>query len=152
MKSNSSVYSKWSSKPGIWFSIVAIIALLWNIGGALQFINSLTATEESLKGALMTPEQVRVITAIPMWVTFVFGVGVVTSLLGSVFLYMRHGWAKETLVVSFLAFVLLTIAYVIYGVFEALGTQQIVVMSIVDVIAFALVLLCLKIHIAKVAK
>lgn len=152
MKSNSSVYSKWSSKPGIWFSIVAIIALLWNIGGALQFINSLTATEESLKGALMTPEQVKVITSIPMWVTFVFGIGVVTSLLGSVFLYMRHGWTKATLVVSFLAFVLLTIAYVIYGVFEALGTQQIVVMSIVDVIAFALVLLSLMIHKTKVSK
>jgi hypothetical protein len=145
MKSNSTVNSKWSSKPGIWFSIVAVIALLWNIVGALQFINSVTATEASLKSAMMTPEQVLVITSVPTWVTLVFGLGVVTSLLGSVFMYLRHIWAKSTLVVSFLAFVLLTIAYAIYGVFEALGTTQIMVMATVVIIAFALVLLSRKI-------
>jgi hypothetical protein len=145
MKSNSTVNSKWSAKPGIWFSIVAVIALLWNIVGALQFINSVTATEASLKAAMMTPEQVLVITSVPTWVTLVFGLGVVTSLLGSVFLYLRHIWAKSTLVVSFLAFVLLTIAYAIYGVFEALGTTQIMVMATVVIIAFALVLLSTKI-------
>jgi hypothetical protein len=141
MKSKSSVSSKWSSKPGIWFSILSIVALLWNIGGGLQFINSITASEASMQGAMMTPEQIRVITSIPFWVTFVFGVGVVTSLLGSVFLYLRHGWAKLTLVVSFLAFVVLSLAYVIYGVFAAIGTQQVVVMTIVVVVAFALVLM-----------
>jgi hypothetical protein len=145
MKSNSTVNSKWSAKPEAWFSILAVIALLWNIVGALQFINSVTATEASLKAAMMTPEQVLVITSVPTWVTLVFGLGVVTSLLGSVFLYLRHIWAKSTLVVSFLAFVLLTIAYAIYGVFEALGTTQIMVMATVVIIAFALVLLSRKI-------
>jgi len=137
MKSNSSINSKWASKPGIWFSIVAIIALLWNIGGALQFINSLSPSE----GGMMTPEQLEIITSFPGWVTFVFGIGVITSLVGSVLLYLRHRSAMPTLVVSLLAFLLLTFAYVIYGVFEAIGAQQIVVMSIVDVVAFALVLL-----------
>jgi hypothetical protein len=138
MKSSCSIFSSWSAKPGIWFSIVAIISLLWNMGGAMQFINSLAPSED---GGMMTPEQINVITSLPAWVTFVFGVGVVTSLLGSVFLYLRHRWSMSTLLVSLFAFLLLTIAYIIYGVFEAIGIQQIVVMSIVDVVAFALVLL-----------
>jgi hypothetical protein len=149
MKSNSTFSSKWSSNPGVWFSIVAIVALLWNIGGAMQFINSLMANEASMKGAMMTPEQVKVITSLPMWVTLVFGIGVVTSLIGSVFLYLRHSATMTTLLVSFLAFILLTIAYVIYGVFDAIGTQQIIVMSTVDIIAFALVILSLKIKSTK---
>jgi hypothetical protein len=149
MKSKSSFYSKWSSKPGIWFSILAIISLLWNVGGALQFINSITATEASMKGSMMTPEQIKIMTSLPAWVTFAFGVGVVTSLLGSVFLYLRHDLAQLTLIVSLMAFVLLSIAYIIYGVFVAIGIQQIVVMSIVVVIAFALVIVSRMIHSSK---
>lgn len=145
MESNSTISSRWSSKPGVWFSVVAIISLLWNIIGALQFVNSITATEASMKAAMMTPEQVSVITSLPIWLTLVFGIGVVTSLLGSVFLYLRHPGAKLTLAVSLLAFVLLSIGYLIYGVFQALGTQQIIVMSIVVIVAAALVMLSRKI-------
>ena len=149
MKTNSSFYSKWSAKPGIWFSIVAIVAFLWNIGGALQFINSLSASEASMQGSMMTAEQINAITSLPSWVTFVFGLGVITSLIGSVFLFLRHDWANPTLLVSFLAFLLLSIAYIIYGIFEAIGMQQIVVMSIVVVVAFILVLLSRLIRSAK---
>jgi len=152
MKSNSTIKSNWSAKPGVWFSIVAIISLLWNIIGALQFVNSLTATEASMKGAMMTPEQVLVITSLPSWVTFVFGVGVVTSLLGSVLLYLRHRFAKPTFLVSLLAFALLTVGYANYGVFAALGTQQIAVMSTVVVVAAILVMLSRKIDSLKNTK
>ncbi len=152
MKSNSTINSKWSTKPGILFSIVAIIALLWNTGGAMQFINSVTATEASMQGAMPTPEQVQVLTSLPLWVTVVFGIGVLTSLLGSVLLYLRHSATMITLLLSLIAFVLLSIAYIVYGVFEAIGTQQIVVMSIVVVIAFALVMLSRMIPTTKETK
>jgi hypothetical membrane protein len=72
-------------------------------------------------------------------VTLVFGIGVVTSLLGSVLMYLRHRGTMPTLVVSLLAFVLLSIAYAIYGVFAAIGTQQIVTMTLVVVAAGGLV-------------
>jgi hypothetical protein len=94
---------------------------------------------------MMSPEQISVITALPSWVTFVFGVGVVTSLVGSVLMYLRHRFAMATLSVSFLAFALLTIAYSIYGVFEALGTQQLGIMITVVVIAAILAFLSRKI-------
>ncbi len=139
MKTLSRIRSAWSSQPGVWFSVVALVGLLWNIVGALQFVNSLTATEVSMKGAMMTPEQIAVITSLPAWVTLVFGVGVATSLLGSVLMYLRHRSTMPTLVVSLLAFVLLSLAYVIYGVFAAIGIQQIVTMTVVVVAAAGLV-------------
>ena len=148
MTTNSRIFSKWASKPGRWFSVAAIIALLWNIGGAMQFINSLSPPEA---GGMMTPEQLQVITSLPTWVTLVFGIGVVTSLLGSVLLYLRHRHAIPTLVASLLAFLLLTLAYIIYGIFEAIGKQQVIVMATVDVIAFVLVLLSRMIPSAKKA-
>ncbi len=148
MKTNSSIFSKWASKPGRWFSIAAIVALLWNIGGAMQFINSLSPAEA---GGMMTSEQLQVITSLPSWVTLVFGIGVATSLLGSVLLYLRHRQAIPILVVSFVAFLLLTFSYIIYGVFEAIGKQQVIVMVTVDIIAFALVLLSRMIPSAKKA-
>lgn len=145
MNSLSRIRSAWSSQPGVWFSVVALVGLLWNIVGALQFVNSLTATEASMKGAMMTPEQVAVITALPAWVTLVFGIGVATSLLGSVLMYLRHRGTMPTLIVSLLAFILLSIAYAIFGVFAAIGTQQIVTMTVVVVAAAALVWLSHKI-------
>lgn len=146
MTTNSSIFSKWDSKPGRWFSIVAIIALLWNIGGAMQFINSLSPPET---GGMMTPEQLEVISSLPVWVSLVFAIGVISSLIGSVLLYLRHRSARATLLVSLVAFLLLTFAYIIYGVFEAIGTQQVVVMATVDLIALGLVLLSRMIPGAK---
>jgi hypothetical protein len=146
MTTNSSIFSKWDSKPGRWFSIVAIIALLWNIGGAMQFINSLSPPEA---GGMMTPEQLEVISSLPAWVSLVFAIGVITSLIGSVLLYLRYRSAMATLLVSFASFLLLTFAYIIYDVFEAIGTQQVVVMATVDLIALGLVLLSRMIPGAK---
>jgi small basic protein len=139
MKTQNRFLSAWGAAPGIWFSIVALIGLLWNMSGAIQFLNSLSATEESLRGAMMTPEQVEVLMGLPFWVTLVFGVGVVTSLVGCVQLYLRHSFAKTMLIVSFLAFLLLSISYAVYGVFAALGTPQIAIMSTVVVVAAGLV-------------
>ena len=141
---NCKLISVWSSQPGIWFSVVAIITLLWNIGGAMQFINSLNPSESSM-GGMMTSEQIAVLTALPLWVTIVFGIGVITSLTGSVFLYLRHKCAKRHLLVSLVAFVLLSVAYAYYGVFTALGSTQIAIMSTVVVVAGLLVFLSKKI-------
>jgi hypothetical protein len=141
ISTHSKFLSVWSAPPGIWFSLVAILALLWNLGGAMQFVNAISATEESMKGAMMTPEQIAVISALPVWVTLLFGIGVVTSLLGSVYLYLRHKYAKLNLLLSFIAFILLSVGYKVYGVFEAMGTQQVITMSIVVVLAGVLFLL-----------
>jgi hypothetical protein len=117
MSTSSKFLKSWRKSPGVWFSIVAIISLLWNIGGAMQFLNSVSATEESMKGAMMSAEQIAVLAGLPVWVDVVFGIGVLTSIFGSVLLYLRSKRAYSTLAVSLIAFVLLSLAYVIYDVF-----------------------------------
>lgn len=141
MSTTSKFLKSWRKSPGVWFSIVAIISLLWNIGGAMQFLNSVSATEESMKGAMMSAEQIAVLAGLPVWVDVVFGIGVLTSIFGSVLLYLRSKRAYSTLAVSLIAFVLLSLAYVIYDVFAVIGTQQVITMVIVVVIAAVLVLL-----------
>jgi hypothetical protein len=142
MSSKSKLSSSWKHEPGVWFSIVAIVSLLWNLGGAAQFISSISASEESLKASMMTAEQIAVLTALPVWVDVVFGIGVLTSIIGSVLLYLRSKRTCPTLAVSLIAFVLLSLAYVIYDVFTVIGPQQVITMVIVVVIAAVLVLLC----------
>ncbi|MCB0538935.1 MAG: hypothetical protein KDE33_15585 [Bacteroidetes bacterium] len=141
MSTSSKFLKSWRKSPGVWFSIVAIISLLWNIGGAMQFLNSVSATEESMKGAMMSAEQIAVLAGLPVWVDVVFGIGVLTSIFGSVLLYLRSKRAYSTLAISLIAFVLLSLAYVIYDVFAVIGTQQVITMVIVVVIAAVLVLL-----------
>lgn len=141
MSTTSKFLKSWRESPGVWFSIVAIISILWNIGGAIQFLNSVSATEESMKGAMMSAEQIAVLAGLPVWVDVVFGIGVLTSILGSVLLYLRSKHSYSTLAVSLIAFVLLSLAYVIYDVFAVIGTQQVITMVIVVVIAAVLVLL-----------
>jgi nitric oxide reductase large subunit len=112
MSSKSKLSSSWKQGPGVWFSIVAIVSLLWNLGGAAQFINSITASEESLKASMMTTEQIAVLSALPVWVDVVFGIGAITSIFGSVLLYMRSKRAFPLLAVSLISFVLLSLANV----------------------------------------
>jgi hypothetical protein len=137
--------STWSAYPGVWFSIIAIIAFLWNTVGAIQFINSIMTNSMNMMGSSMNAEQMAVMIGLPLWVTFIFGLGVITSLIGSVLLYLRNSYTTITLTISLISFILLSIAYIIYDVFRVIGTSQIVIMSFVVIIAIALVILSMKI-------
>jgi hypothetical protein len=141
MSKKSKIVESWAESPGVWFSIVAILSLLWNMGGAIQFINSVTASAESMRGSMMTAGQIAVLSALPVWVDVGFGIGVITSIIGSVLLYLRSKLAYLTFVVSLIAFALLSLAYLIYDVFKVIGSQQIITMVIVVFIAAILVLL-----------
>lgn len=149
MSEHSRNVSVWSAPPGAWLSIVALLGFAWNLFGALQFVRSLTATEVGLIASGMTPEQASVMTGFPAWVTLVFGIGVVTSLLGCGLLFMRQRAACPTLGISFLAFVVLWIAYAAYGAYAALGTPQIVIMSVVVAGAAALFVLARRVRPAR---
>jgi hypothetical protein len=130
--------SRWSAPPGVWMSVVAIVGFAWNLFGALQFVRSVTATEEGLGAAGMSPEQIAVMTGFPAWVGIVFGIGALTSLVGCVLLFLRHRLAAAILGVSALAFALLWVAYAIYGAFAAFGAPQVAIMTTVVAVAIGL--------------
>lgn len=95
-------------KIPIWFWIVSIIALLWNLMGLGAFFAHLTMTPEAL--ATLSPEQKGLYNNQPIWVNIVFGGAVILGVLGCIGLLLRQRWCKPLLLLS-LASALAQMAY-----------------------------------------
>lgn len=126
------------ARAPVWFLAAALGGIAWNVFGVVQFAGSVTATAESLTAGGLTPEQAAVMTGYPFWMTLAFGLGVAGGLVGSVLLLLRKGLARGVLLASLLAYVALWIGDAIYGVFAAMGTPQVVILTLVVAIAAAL--------------
>lgn len=144
------IIQHWSERPGKARDLVAIGGIAWNVFGAVPFLRSVTASGEDLIASGMTAEQAAAMTGYPLWVTVAFGVGVVTGILGSLFLLLRRPHRTEILVASLLAYGLLWVGYAVYGVFAAFGAGQIAIMS--TVVAIAAVLCIVSFYSGGVAR
>lgn len=90
--------AKSMEKPPGWFWIVSIVALLWNLMGALAYLQQAFMTEEAL-AALSEPERLLLETR-PAWATAAFALAVWGGLLGCVALLLRKKWARPVLIIS----------------------------------------------------
>ena len=121
-----------------WFWIVAALGLAWNLFGAVQFTTSLSATPESLQAQGLTADQAAVMLGYPIWMTIAFAVGVFGGVTGCGLLLLRKAAAVPVFVLSLVGYVVLYIGDIVHGVFAALGTPQIMVLSAVVLIAAGL--------------
>ncbi len=121
-----------------WLTVASLGGIAWNLFGAFQFAGAIAATAERLVAAGLTPEQAAVMTGYPAWMTLAFGLGVAGGLAGSVLLLLRHRLAGPVLGVSLSAYGALWIGDAVNGVFAAMGTAQVIILSIVVAIAAAL--------------
>ncbi len=87
-------------KPPLWFWIVAVLALLWNLVGVFMFHAQLTLSPEAV--AALPPEQQQINAAMPSWVYVFFGIAVIAGTLGSLGLLSRKRWAVPLLLLSLL--------------------------------------------------
>jgi hypothetical protein len=122
----------------VWLIAIALGGIGWNLFGAVQFAGSVTATAESLVLSGLTPEQAAVMTGYPVWMTLAFAVGVFGGLAGSGLMLLRMAAARAVLAVSLVAYVALWVGDAVHGVFAAMGTSQVVVLTVVVAIAAAL--------------
>lgn len=122
----------------LWLTVVAIGGIAWNVFGAVQFAGSVSATEASLVASGLTLQQAAVMLGYPAWMTLAFAVGVAGGLIGSIFLLLRHRLARPVLAASLLAYIALWIGDAVHGVFAALGSSQVIILSTVVAIAAAL--------------
>lgn len=127
-----------STRAPIWLTLTSLGGIGWNVFGVVQFASSVSATADSLVASGMTPAQAAVMTGYPAWMTLAFGLGVAGGLVGSVLLMMRNWLAYHVLAVSLVAYVALWIGDAVYGVFAALGTPQVVILTLVVAIAAGL--------------
>ena len=118
-----------TQKPPIWYWIVAVIALIWNAMGVMQYLGQAYNTE-SFK-AQYTAEQLEIISNSPAWAT-VFG-----GLLGSVALLLRKKWAYSLFLISLLGIIVQMIhnlfivkSIEIYGPAAAIMSGMIIVFGI----------------------
>ena len=121
-------------KVPAWFWMVAGIALLWNIMGFAIFFQELFNQEALIKD--WTEPQKEWAKGTPNWIYFVFGVSVVTGLLGSLSLLIRKAWSIPLFAISLVA-VLVQMIYtmVIAGGLQVMGASSAVMPALVILLA-----------------
>jgi len=130
---------KLNTKPPVWFWIVSILALLWNLMGVMSYLEQAYMTDEMKEQ--YTADQLTLMDGIPAWVTAAFAIAVWGGLLGCIALLLRKKWAKPILLLSLIAILIqmgysffMTNAAEIYG-----PLPGIIIPLLVIIISFALV-------------
>ena len=91
------------TKIPTWFWIVAVILLLWNLSGVVNFFMQLTMSEEALQD--MSEVDQEFIGKFPAWVYVAFGVAVFAGVAGSLALLFKKKVAKQLFIVSLIAII-----------------------------------------------
>jgi len=87
-----------STKPPVWFWIVAVVALLWNALGIMAYLMRAYLTDEAI--AALPQEQQVYLQNQPAWYMGVFALAVFGGTLGSLLLLLRKALAYWVFVVS----------------------------------------------------
>ncbi|KGJ95787.1 hypothetical protein [Thalassotalea sp. ND16A] len=132
-----------STKLPNWFTVVAVMALIWNLMGVMAFISGQTMTAEQL-AALSEAEQ-NLHQTTPLWATIAFACAVFCGALGCLFLALKKAVAKNLLMVSLGAIIVQMFhAFFISNSYEVFGPGGAVMPVMVIIIAFLLVMLSNK--------
>ena len=126
-----------TNKPPVWFWIISILALLWNIMGVMAYISQAYMTKEAL-AALSEAEQ-NFYANIPAWVTAAFAIAVFAGAFGCLVLLLRKKWATHLLLLSLIAVLTQAVYNFFLQDFIALSGERIIMPIIVIIVAVFLV-------------
>jgi len=87
--------------------VVAIVAVLWNAMGVVDFTLTQARNPAYLKA--FTPLQIEYLHNFPLWAVIGWGAGVYGGFLGAILLLFRQGWAVSVFLVSLAGAVLTTL-------------------------------------------
>ncbi len=131
-----------TSKPPVWFWIVSVLALLWNLMGVMNYLGTAFMKEAIM--AEMTAEQVSLMESTPAWVTAAFAIAVWFGAAGCIGLLLRKKWAKSALGMSLIGVLVqtgygffMTNASEVYGQTEAVIIPAMVIIIGVFLVFFA---------------
>lgn len=128
------------SKPAVWFYVVAVLALLWNLLGCMAFVADLRLTPEDI--AKLPEAQQVLYRARPVWAIAATGVAVIGGALGCLALILRKRWATGLLVASLLGVLAQDFGlFVLMDGVHIAGMVAVVLQTIVLLVAIALVAL-----------
>ena len=90
-----------TQKAPIWFWLVGIFALLWNLMGLAAYFQHFMMSAEAF--ASLRPEQQNLLVNQPIWLTSAFAVAVFAGFAGSILLLARKRLAVRMFLLSMIA-------------------------------------------------
>lgn len=90
-----------NKKPAVWFWIISIVALLWNLMGVAAYLFRAFITDEMI-AELPPKQQAEILYEHPAWYTALFALAVFCGALGCIALLIRKKWAYLLFIVSFI--------------------------------------------------
>ncbi len=98
-----------TTKPPVWFWIVSVLALLWNLMGVSAYLADAFMKDEMM--AAYTDAQRTIFETQPTWLTAAYALGVFAGAIGCIGLLARKNWAKPALIISLVAVLARTCYY-----------------------------------------
>ena len=121
------------------FWIISIVALLWNLMGAYDYL--MTQTKNEAYMSKFPPEQLEFFYGLPLLIVSTWAIAVWGGLLGAALLLLRKGMAVWVLLASFLCMVVTTIHnYFIADGVKVMGSTGVIFTILIFVIALGLFL------------
>ncbi|MBA6154447.1 hypothetical protein [Gelidibacter maritimus] len=90
-----------SKKPPVYFWIVGIIALLWNLFGVYNYVMQAFVTTE--QRTQFSQAQHNLYDDLPIWYVSIFAIAVFAGLFAAISWLLRKRWAYTLFIISFLA-------------------------------------------------
>lgn len=128
------------SKVPVWFTVVAVLALLWNLVGCLAVAADLVVVATGTVAQLPADQQ-ALYAARPGWAVVGSVVAVLAGLLGCLGLLLRRRWAMPLLLASLAGLVLQDLGFVLMARSVELPAVALGMQGFVAAIAVGLVLL-----------
>lgn len=125
----------YSVKPPIWFWVVSVLFVIWNLFGVSNYLMAVTATTESLAKQNYEPDQIEFLLSMPALYAAAFAFAVWSGLLAAVLLILRRRLAVPVYFVSVGFVVLSFILDYTGGTFRVLGNAYLGIMSFVTIMA-----------------
>lgn len=122
----------------VWFWIVAIVALIWNLMGAMAYIDQMSMTPEVL--AALPDEQRVLYETVPAWATGAFAIAVFGGVLGCLLLLLKKKLAITLFIISLLGvLVQMFHSFFMTNSFEVFGPGGLIMPIMVIIIAILLI-------------
>lgn len=96
-------------KPTVWFWVLSVLGLLWNIMGVLAYLMDAYMKDEAM--ATFSEAQKAIFINQPAWITAAYALAVFGGTLGCIALLIRKKWAKPLFLISLIAIVARTSYY-----------------------------------------
>jgi hypothetical protein len=123
-----------------WFTVVAAVALLWNVLGCIAFVLDMRLTPEDI--AKLPEAQQALYAARPVWSVAATAIAVFGGALGCIGLLVKRKWAVVLLLLSLLGIIAQDIAMFVLANGAALaGIGAVILQAVVLVVGVLLVLL-----------